>query len=110
MTGLSSKGIEVFITLSPDHMLIMRDPDYHKQFINMDMRYVEIKDKGIIDSYNAFVCMYAERCVFSVNGDRSQLEQIKRLDPNLLKASQPSLVLGDNTIRSRVRGETKSKA
>lgn len=103
MAGLTSKGIEVFIPLSPDCILIMRDGDYHKPFANMDMRYIEIGDKEIVDSYNAFVGMLAERSIYSTDGDFDQLERLKTEDPRLMQVSQTALKLGNDTITSRVK-------
>lgn len=103
MAGLTSKGIEVFIPLSPDCILIMRDGDYHKPFAKMDMRYIEIGDKEIVDSYNAFVGMLAERSIYSTDGDFDQLERLKTEDPRLMQVSQTALKLGNDTITSRVK-------
>lgn len=103
MAGLSSIGVEVFITLSPDCILIMRDGDYHLPFTEVDMRYIEIKNAEFLESYNAFVCIYAERSVYSADGDFSQLERIKAEDPRLIQTSKITLKWGDDRIRSRVK-------
>ena len=103
MAGLTSKGVEVFMTLSPDCILIMRDADYHKPFAKMDMRYIEIRDKRIVDSYNAFVGMLAERSIYSSDGDFDQLERLRTEDPRLMKVSQTALKWGNDTITSRVK-------
>jgi len=103
MAGLLSKGVEVFITLSPDYILIMRDGDFHKQYVQRDMRYIEIKDKEIIDAYNAFVSIFAERSIYSNDGDFSQLERIKTEDARLIQVSQTTMKVGDDLIHSRVK-------
>lgn len=103
MNGLSSKGIEVFLTLSPDYILIMRDGDYHKEFAKHEMNYIEIKDKEIIEGYNAFVCMHAERSIFSVDNDFSQIEKLRAKDMSLVQVPKSTLNWGDIIIKSRVR-------
>lgn len=103
MAGLTSKGIEVFIPLSPECILIMRDGDYHKPFAKMDMHYIEIRDKEIVDSYNAFVGMLAERSIYSTDGDFNQLERLRTEDSRLMQVSQTTLKWGDETITSRVK-------
>lgn len=103
MTGLTSKGVEVFITLSPDCVLIMRDGDYHKGFAQRDMKYTEIEDKEIIYAYNAFISMFAERNIFSKDGEFSQLEQLKTEDFKLTQFPQTTLTYRNSTIKSRVR-------
>lgn len=102
MTGLLSKGVEAFITLSPDYILIMRDGDFHKQHVQLDMHYIEIKNNEIIDAYNAFISIFAERCIYSKDGDFSRLERIKTEDARLIQTSQTVLEVGDGFIHSKV--------
>lgn len=101
MAGLTSKGVEVFISLSPDCILIMRDGEFHKQFAQRDMCYTEIKDKEVIDAYNAFVSIFADRTIFSADGDFTQWERIKMKDARFIQVSQTELKFGDSTIRSK---------
>jgi len=103
MAGLASKGIEVFLTLSPNCVLIMRDGEFHKQFAQRDMHYIEINDNEIIDAYNAFISIFAERSIYSTDGDFSQMERIKSEDSRLMQVSQTTLKFGDSIIRSRVK-------
>lgn len=102
MAGLASRGVEVFITLSPKHILIMRDDSFNNAFSKRDMRYIEIDDQEIIDAYNAFVCMLAERSIFSADGDFSLLERIKAEDSRLIQVPKTTLKWGNTTIQSRV--------
>ena len=102
MNGLASKGIEVILTLSPDCILIMRDGDYHKAFVQKDMNYNEIKDQNIIEAYNAYIFMQADRSVFSVDNDYSLIERLKTKDSRLIQVAKPTLYWGDVTIQSRV--------
>lgn len=102
MAGLASKGVEVFITLSPEHILIMRDGVHHKAFAQREMRYIEIDDQEIIDAYNSFVCKFAERSIFSTDGDFSLIERMKKEDPSFIQIPKTTLKWGNSTIKSRV--------
>lgn len=102
MAGLASRGVEIFITLSPEHILIMRDDNYHKGFSKRDMSYIEIDNQEIIDTYNAFVCILAERNIFSADGDFSLIERIKAEDSSLIQVPKTTLKWGNTIIQSRV--------
>ena len=61
------------------------------------------KDKHMGEKTNAFVSMFAERCIYSVDGDFTQLERIKKKDARSIQVSRLELKYGGSTIRSRVK-------
>lgn len=103
MNGLASKGVEVFIPLSPECILIMLDGDYHKVIGQHDMNYIEIENKDIIEYYNSHICMHAERSIFSSDGDFDLIYRLKEEDERLVQVPESTLNWGEVIFKSRVR-------
>lgn len=91
MSGLMSKGVEVFYPISPRIMLIMFDREYHKQIVKWDRHYFVIRDARDIDSYNLLTVIHSTRCVFSSSGDFSIIDKILELEPNVFDRPNVSL-------------------
>lgn len=83
--GLRSKGIEVFIPLAPDILLLMLDGVFHGTS-NKDRRYIEFLDSRNIDYYNSLTILNCDTCIFSQDEEWSTLYEIKARNPNLFKA------------------------
>lgn len=91
MSGLMSKGVEVFYPISPKIMLIMFEREYHKQIAKLDRHYFVIRDAKDIDSYNALTVLHATRCLFSSSGDFSIVDKILELEPTIFEKPTVSL-------------------
>lgn len=67
--GLRSDGIEVIFPLTPRMVLVMFDPIFHIERESFNMKYVRTRDSGLIGLYNKNMMEWAERCVFSQDGN-----------------------------------------
>ena len=77
-TGLTTPGVEVFFPLSPDLLLIMLDGDYHKRFMGLQGRYVEV-DESNVKSYNSILYWQANRSIISCDGDFSVIYKLDKI-------------------------------
>lgn len=94
MSGIKSKGIEVFFPLSPKHILIMYDGKYHKSVTAYDRRYVPIDEIELVEVYNKWSVYNCNRCVFSKDGNLSVIDEILKTNPELLDFPKAKLSWG----------------
>lgn len=97
MSGLSSKGVEVYFPLSPDLMLVMYEKTYHHNISSKNYRIIEVDELDIIAYYNSQCVINSSRCVFSQTNDFSIIEEMKAKRPDVLKLSKTILTWGDKT-------------
>lgn len=65
MSGIRSRGVEVYFPLSPNHILIMWDAEYHTEFRGQDRKYVSITEVGDIERYNRLCAYNSGQFVFA---------------------------------------------
>lgn len=81
MAGIRSKGVEVYIPLSPSYILLMYDGAYHTDLMSYDRRYVSLTETEDIELYNKLCAYNSNRFVFSKDGEYRLIEQIVEKDP-----------------------------
>ena len=94
MSGIGSKGVEVFLPLSPNHILLMFDRSYHTEISSYDGRYVSLDDIDDINHYNRLCTYNSSRCVFSCNPDFSLIEKILIDNPTVFEIPKVSISFG----------------
>lgn len=94
MAGIGSKGVEVFLPLSPNHILLMFDGSYHTEISRYNGRYVSLDDIDDIEHYNRLCTYNSSRCVFSSNSDFSIIENILLSNPNVFEIPKVSISFG----------------
>lgn len=97
MSGVSSKGVEVYFPISPDLMLVMFEKTYHHNFTSKNYRIIEIEELDIIEDYNSRCIMNSSRCVFSQTGDFSIIDKMKAKRPDVLQLPKTTLTWGGKT-------------
>lgn len=95
MSGLRSKGVEVFFPISPDCILIMVDGSYHSNVLPLERRFVLIEDEENINYYNSLCALLCERCIFSFDGEMSIIDEMKKSDPGVFDQPSTQLIWGD---------------
>ena len=91
MSGLASKGVEVFYPISPQIMLIMFEREYHKDIRNLDRHYFVIDNVKDVDSYNALSAIFSTRFVFSKSGDFDIINELLKADNTIFDRPNISL-------------------
>lgn len=94
MSGIGSKGVEVFLPLSPNHILLMFDGSYHKEIVPYNGRYVSLDDIADIEHYNRLCTYNSSRCVFSSSSNFSIIENILLKNPNIFEIPKVSISFG----------------
>lgn len=94
MSGLRSKGVEVFFPISPDCILVMFDGEYHSQNAHLERKYVLLDSEAYIDYYNSLCALHSERCIFSSDGNMTLLEKMKENDPYVFAQPHTQLTWG----------------
>lgn len=97
MSGLSSKGVEVYFPIAPDLMLILLEKTHHKIFKSKNRHIIEIDDIDIVNDYNSRCVMNSSRCVFSKTGDFSIIDKMKEKEPDVLQLPKSTLTWGGKT-------------
>ena len=97
MSGVSSKGVEVYFPISPDLMFVMFEKTYHHNLASKNYHIIEIEELDIIEDYNSRCVMNSNRCVFSQTSDFSIIDKMKAKKPDVLQLPKTSLTWGDNT-------------
>lgn len=97
MSGISSKGVEVYFPLSPDLMLVMFEKTYHHNISSKNYRIIEVDEQDIIAYYNSQCVINSSRCVFSQTYDFSIIEEMKAKRPDVLQLPKTVLKWGDKT-------------
>ena len=95
MNGIGSKGVEAFFPISPDAILLMVDGSYHKGFLPLERRIVEITKKENVDHYNSILALRAERFVFSSTDDVMLLDEMITSDPDVFKFPHKQMRWGE---------------
>lgn len=101
MSGLSSKGVEVFFPLTPSAILIMFDGDYHKNLASQDRNYIMMTMTENIDYYNSLCVMRSDRCIYSTDGDFTLIDQMIKKDSHALDTHRTELRWGGKTYYPR---------
>lgn len=96
MTGLASRGVEVFFPISPNLMLIMADGEYHK-VDHCDRRILGTDNIDEIRYYNSKCIINSERCVFSSCEDFSIVDEMIKKNPKILHQPRSMMQLGEKT-------------
>lgn len=94
MSGIGSQGVEVFLPLSPNYILIMFDGNYHTEISRYNGRYVSLDDIDDIERYNRLCVYNSSRCVFASNPDFSVIENILQANPNVFEIPKVSISFG----------------
>ena len=94
MSGIASKGVEVFFPLSPNVILVMVDGSYHTQCLPYERRYIKITQKDSIDYYNSILAMQAERFVFSSENSMVLIDEMIKKDPEIFKHPHTQMSYG----------------
>ena len=97
MSGICSKGVEIFFPLSPDLMLLMFEKTHHNDINSKNYRIIEIDERDIIDDYNSRCVMNSSRCVFSQTDDFSVVKKMKEKKPDVLQLPKTVLTWGGKT-------------
>lgn len=94
MSGIRSKGVEVFFPISPKYILIMYDGSYHKYFMPYDRRYISLTNLSDIEYYNSMSALESNRFIFSCNGDFNIIEHILSKNSEAFNISKTKLTWG----------------
>lgn len=97
MSGIGSRGVEVYFPLSPNHILIMVDADYHTGFIGHDRRYVSITDVEDIERYNRLCAYNSGQYVFSKEVGFSVVRKMIEDNPDIFSLPKTTLSYGGKT-------------
>ena len=71
--GLSTRGVEVILPITPRLILMMLDGEYHVDYISKDRHFISLAKNANIKFYNCYIMNYAHRFVFSSDGDFEML-------------------------------------
>lgn len=93
MSGIESKGVEVFFPLSPKYMLIMLDGKYHVNALKFE-RKCYIADDNDVEYYNRYSVLNSYRCVFSIDDNFSTINKMLEINPSLFKKPKMQLSWG----------------
>ncbi|MBS5844035.1 MAG: DUF4238 domain-containing protein [Clostridiales bacterium] len=91
MAGLTSKGVEIFFPISPQHILIMYDGSYHKGTVQNERNYVNLIYPENIDYYNSLCADQSHQCVFLLDEDLNVIN--KMLNKNTCVFDIPKTVV-----------------
>lgn len=92
MSGIRSKGVEVFFPLSPKHILIMYDGSYHTYIKPYDRKYISIDEEEWVEEYNKRSVYNSNRCIYSQSGDFSIIDEIRKNNPESLNVPKTELL------------------
>lgn len=84
LSGLDSKGIEVYLPLSPNVLLLMYDGAYHNYAVGTDRSIGVLDNTKFIRYYNHNTVMQSEKWIISPNNDFSHIKEILTKDPKAL--------------------------
>jgi hypothetical protein len=101
MSGLASKGVEVFYPISPKIMLIMFEREYHKDIRSLDRHYFVIDNVKDVDSYNALSVIFSKRFVFSKSDDFEVINELLEEDNEIFDRPNVSLFWNGQTYYPR---------
>ena len=85
MSGLNSRGVEIYFPLSPDLLLVAFEKTYHKDIECYSNRVVETDNVEIVKYYNSVGVINSSRCVYSSNDDFSLVDEMRDKKENVLK-------------------------
>ena len=97
MSGFSSKGVEVFFPVSPNHILVMFDGSFHTQNAHLERKYVEIRNEEFVDYYNSLLALNCESCIYSQDGNMDFLLDMQKDNPEIFDMPHIQLQWGGNT-------------
>ena len=97
MSGIASKGVEVYFPLSPDLLLIMLEKTHHVNYCSQNHRIVQVVRVDVVDYYNSYCVMNSTRCVYSQNGDFSIVDKLIAKNANILQSSKSELLWNGKT-------------
>lgn len=98
MNGIASPGVEVFLPISPDAVLVMVDAMCLIQYLPFERRYYEITNSTYVDHYNSVLAERASRFIVSIDGEFTLLDGLKQEQPNFFKQPHSELIYGDKTF------------
>ena len=101
MSGINSKGVEVFFPLSPRYILLMYDSSYHKNMMPYDRRYLALNVEHLVRQYNKYGIYNCNRCVFSRDGDLSVVDEVMKTEPEILDVPKTRLSWGGKSFFPR---------
>ena len=100
MTGLASKGIEVFFPISPNMILIMCDGGYHAHMKKYERRIIEISNIEEIEYYNSLCALNCNRTIFSIDDDFSLIYKMKERNSDIFNHSKVEVHYGGKKYTS----------
>lgn len=83
MSGLASKGIEVFFLISPNLILIICDGSYHTHMQQLERRMLEISNIEQIDYYNSLCAKNCHRTIFATDNNFSLIHKMIKTHPDI---------------------------
>lgn len=92
MSGVASKGVEVYFPLSPDLLLIMLEKTYHAKYEHQHRRIVEVDKINVVEYYNSYCVMNSSRCVYSIDNDFSMVDKLKAKNVDIIKIPKSELL------------------
>lgn len=101
MSGLNSRGVEVYFPIAPDLILVMYDGEYHKEVQPFDRRMIEMDAVSDVTYYNKWITLESERCVFSADSNFSVMEELLNKDETVFDKPKSVLHWGDKTYSPR---------
>lgn len=100
MSGIGSRGVEAYFPLSPNHILIMFDADYHIGIKGHDRKYVLLTDKEDVERYNRLCAYNSGQYVFSNEPGFSLVKIMIKDNPNIFSLPKTTLSYGGKTYTS----------
>lgn len=101
MNGIASTGVEVFFPLSPQHILLMYDGEYHRSIQAYDRRFYSIEEEELIERYN-MLCVYnSSQYVIANTPVFDIVKKELRKDPHAFDTPKTVLHYGGKTYYSR---------
>lgn len=87
-TGIASKGIEIYLPLNKNVLLMMVDrkkfeDDLYKLYGKKDRLYIELFDSKLVNMLNEFQLKECFRCIYSGNSDLKFAEELCKRNPKL---------------------------
>ena len=97
MSGIASEGVEVYIPLSPKHLLVMYDGKYHTEIKKHDRRFCAIDNVEDVDWYNRLSVHNSGQYIYSNQTGVDDIKKIVSEDREMIDLPKVSMSYGGKT-------------
>lgn len=74
--GICNRGVEVYMPLSPNYILIMVDAEYHRFYLGKDRSFMSIDNPIVVERYNQLCVYNSYQYVFSRDEEYKRISEI----------------------------------